>query len=127
MNLRNQRNQTKEAILNGRFVEYILNKHAKLIDADIQGKMNAFGFHSPLWKNRYFSVTKNVLSYTHLLQHRFVDMQTRQSKSGKIKKHSHAIHNRIMFGHAGEIVRELTFGFTQALKAQLMQFDKQKL
>ena len=125
MNLRNQRNQTKEAILNGRFVEHVLNKNAKLLDANI--KRGMADFQSAFWNQRNFNVSGNILAYTHLKQHRFADMKTRQTKHGRIRKKHYQIHNKPAFGVANEIVRELTFGFTDALKAQLMQFDGQKL
>lgn len=125
MSLRAQRNQTKGAILDGRFVDHVLSKNAKILDANI--KKGMVGFQSSFWSQRNFNVSGNILAYTHLKQHRFADMKTRQTKHGRIRKKHYQIHNKPVFGIASEIVRELTFGFTDALKAELMQLDGQKL
>lgn len=125
MSLRTQRNNTKEAILNGRFVEQILNKNAKSLDEKI--KKVTSGFQSAFWNNRNYSVRDNILSYSHLPQHRFADMKTRQTKKGAIRKKHYQIHNRPIYGQANEMVRELTFGFKEALKGQLQQMDGKKL
>ncbi len=127
MSLLTSRNKTKQAILEGRFISHVLEKNARNIDQEIKKRMNAAAFKSPFWRDRNFLTNGNVLSYAHLPQHRFVDMKTRQTKNGIIRKKQHAIHNRVLFGHANNIVRELTFGFTKSIKAQLQQFDGQKL
>ena len=80
------------------------------------------GFESPSWGDRSFSVSDSVLSYQHLGRHRFVDIKTRNTKQGKKRKKNHPIHNRIIFGHYNNIVRELKYGFTEAIKEEYNNF-----
>lgn len=125
MNLREQRNNTHEAILQGRFITHVLQQAGKDMDADIIKRMSEFT--SELWQNRDMSVNKNVLSYTHLRQHRFIDMKSRSTLRGKIRKKFYAIHNRPLWGHANEIVKQLTVGFTDGIREQMMQLDNTEL
>ena len=119
MSLRDQRNKTKEAIIEGRFITHVLEKEGKELNADI-GRRVA-GFSSALWDNRNFSVDENTLHYTHLKEHRFVDMKSRRSARGKKAKIFYAIHNRPLFGHANEIIKELTVGLTDGVREQMAQ------
>lgn len=127
MSLLTLRSQTSEDIAKGRFISKVLEKNSREIDAEMQKRMNAARFKSAFWRNRNFATNNNVLTYTHLPQHRFVDMKTRQTKDGVIRKKNHRVHNRVLFGHANNIVRELSFGFVQSVKEELMQLDGTRL
>lgn len=121
MSLRADRKQTHDAILKGRFVQDILGISSKEIDEAIKERMS--GFNSPFWSQRNFSVQNNMLIYTHKPVHRFVDMKTRLSNGTINKKKNHPIHNKVVFGHLNNIIRELSFGFTDALKYEINQLD----
>lgn len=121
-NLLAQRQNNSDDILKGRFVRMQLQKTANDIQEAQEKKM--VGFNSAFWNDRAFSVTDNELNYEHLKVHRFVDMRTRAKKDGsKVKKKSYAIHNRIVMGNYNNLVRELSFGFTDEVKAQLHKLE----
>lgn len=124
MNLRQTRSKTSEDIAKGRFIAAVLKKNARVIDADIQKRINRASFNSSFWSDRSFIVSNDgVMTYKHRPQHRFVDMKTRQTNSGIIRKKRYRIHNNVLFGHANNILRELAFGFTKSIKEELMQLD----
>jgi hypothetical protein len=123
MSLRQERNKTREAILEGRFISQVLAKEGKELDNDIKARINSAGFDSSFWGNRNFTVNENTMTYTHLRQHRFIDMKSRSSLLGKRRKKFYAIHNKPIYGHANEIVKELTVGFTDGVREQMMQLD----
>lgn len=125
MSLRQKRNDTREAIIEGRFITHVLQGEARELDQDIEKRTS--GFNSPFWKDRRFTVTGNRLSYQHARGHRFVDIRTRQSEKGIRKKRSYQVHNKPIFGHANQIVKEISFGLTDAVKEQMMDMDGTKI
>jgi hypothetical protein len=125
MSIRENRNREYEAIIEGRFITHVLQKNSEEIDDDITKRVAEFG--SPLWDKRSFGVNANTLTYIHLKQHRFVDMKSRKSLRGKRNKRSHAVHNKPLYGHANEIIRDLTVGLTQAVKDDMMRMDGTEL
>ena len=122
MSLLDNRSETRQAILKGRFIDSVLKKNGREINADIQKRMDAASFRSSFWSNRNFSTSNGVLTYSHLKQHRFIDMKTRQTANGIIRKKHYAIHNKVLFGHANNVIRELSFGFTQSVKGLAFGF-----
>lgn len=116
----NQREKLSEDVLKGRFTTQVLQEESQEIDRAQESLMSRRGFRSDAFYNeRSFEVNSNTLEYIHLGRHRFVDMRTRDSREGKHKKKSHPIHNRILFGHANNIIKQLHFGFTTAVKEKL--------
>lgn len=113
--------RTAEEILQGRFIGKVLSKEADEIAKAQDEKMSERGFSDPAWDERKFVVADSVLTYTHKPQHRFVDMKTRNTKTGKKRKKYHPIHNRIIYGHFNNIVRELQFGYTDAVKNSIKE------
>lgn len=115
---------TTEEILKGRFAKRVFQQTGNDIDKAQTKYMNSRGFESPAWNERTFLATDSALVVQHLGRHRFVDMKTRNTKNGKKRKKNHAIHNRIMFGHYNNIVRELKYGFTDAVKEEMKTLEK---
>jgi hypothetical protein len=58
-----------------------------------------------------------------LKKHRFVDMKTIQTDKGKKKKKNHPIYNKIIWEHYNNVIRELSFGFTEAAKEELRKLE----
>ena len=125
MSVLTERQQTAEAIAKGRFVRHVLQQEASNIDTVVKERMQSFS--SSFWSNRNLAVSDNKLTYTTLKKHRFIDMKTRQTKNGAIKKKHHQIHNKPIFGHLNNIIRELNIGFTEAVKQQFMSLDNKTL
>lgn len=121
MSLLEERKKTAEAIAKGKFVDYTLTQQSHELNADIQQRMSSFS--SAFWNQRNFSVSGNVLTYTTKKVHRFADMKTRQTKTGIINKKRYQIHNKPIFGHLNDIVRELNVGFTDAVKSHFMSLE----
>lgn len=125
MSLRKQRNDTREAILEGRFITHVLKKVGDDMNADIDKRIS--GFSSSFWVDKTMTTNKNVLTYRHQREHRFIDMRSRKSLRGNRRKRFYAIHNRPIYGHANEIVKELTVGFTDGVREQMKQMDGQQI
>jgi hypothetical protein len=124
MSLLQSRENLSEQILQGRFIRRVMQDSAKDIDQAQRKYMSSRGFENNDWySGRGFTVTENGLDYTHLKKHRFVDMKMRTSKKGKTRKKSHPIHNRIIWGHYNNIIKELHFGFTNAIKEELRNLE----
>ena len=117
--LQNRSNRTEE-ILQGKFIRKTLDETGKEIER-IQRKVTN-GFKSDFWNNATFTVTEDSLVHQHDKRQRFLDMRTRATKTGsKKKKKSRVIHNRVIFGQYNMLIRELTFGYTDAVKDELRQ------
>ncbi len=120
MNVLDKRKDKGNEILKGRFVRKVLQENARDLDQATFKKMKERGFKTPdFFTGRTFSVSDIEMKYEHFAKHRFVDMRTRETKGTRKKKKSHPIHNRIVWGHYNNVVRELAFGFTQEIKNEL--------
>lgn len=125
MDLLENRENLSDQILQGRFIRRVMQDVSKDIDQAQRKYMSSRGFENNDWfSDRGFIVTENGLDYTHLKKHRFVDMKTRNTKKGKVRKKPHPIHNRIIWGHYNNIIKELHFGFTNAIKEELRNLEE---
>ena len=122
MNRLDRRNKSSDnIILERRFVRTVLREEGADILREQTRKMSRSGFKSrELFTDRKINATDTVLSYEHLAKHRFIDMKRRRTINGIINKKNYAIHNRILYGFANNIVRRLSFGFTQSTR-EIMQ------
>lgn len=121
MSVLERRKDISEAVLKDRFIRQQLLEESKEIDKAQTSLMARRGFRGQDWfSDRDINVEgNNKMVLRHLPKHRFVDMRTRVSKRGRNNKKSHPVHNKILFGHANNIIKRLHFGFTQAVKAEL--------
>lgn len=122
MSLAQTRDRFSQDILEKRFIKKTLQDVSQDIDKAQRNYMSSRGFENNDWFNdRGFKVSEGQLDYTHLKKHRFVDMKMRDSQKGKRRKKNHPIHNRILWGHYNNIIKELHFGFTHSVQEQLMK------
>lgn len=120
MNLLTKRSDSKDAILKGRFIKRELQEEGSDMKQAQTSLMSRRGFKSSeFFTDRSISVDDTALRFDHLAKHRFVDMRRRNTKTGSIKKKNHPIHNRILYGHANNIVKRLSFGYTEAVKQEM--------
>ena len=120
MSLLQSRENFSDQILQDKFIRKTLRDVAVDIDKAQRNAMSSRGFENDDWYNgREFIVSNNTLDHTHYKKQRFVDMRTRTSKKGTNRKKSHPIHNKIIWGHYNNIIKELHFGFTNAVKEEL--------
>ncbi|MGJ8760400.1 MAG: hypothetical protein ACSHXA_07620 [Polaribacter sp.] len=123
MSLLEDRQKTSKAIAEGRFVDFVLQQESASIDTAVKEKMSSFT--SSFWSKRNFSTSNNQLTYTTLTKHRFADMKTRQTPTGVVRKKRYEIHNKPIFGHLNNIVRELSYGFTGAIRDKFYELEKE--
>ena len=121
MSLLDERTKTAHAIAEGRFIAQVLKEESTNIDKDVKSGMNSFS--STFWSKRNFAINDTTLTYTTLKRHRFIDMKTRQTENGVIKKKRHQIHNKPIFGHLNNIVSALSFGFTESVKQKFLELE----
>jgi hypothetical protein len=123
MSLLQKRKDNARAIAEGKFIEITLKNEGQEINQAIDKAMSSF--RSAFWRDKGMIVRGNTLEYRHKKQHRFNDMKTRTSKSkGTIRKKRNIIHNKIIYGHLNNIARELSFGFTDAVVAELKKLEE---
>lgn len=117
-----RRGSNNEQLLQQRFIAKILQEEAQEIDQAQRKMMISRGFtDSQVINGRQFSVSDTVLRYQHLKAHRFIDMSRRMVDGDSRKKIAHPIHNRILFGHANNIVRRLSFEYTSRMRDMLLR------
>lgn len=132
MSLLDRRN-TSTGIIEQRFITAMLNKTGKDILAD--SKREQKGFTNAKWNHVSANASDNTLTYDHLPRHRFVDMKTRnasnrtsstkkRTRTGKIKKKFYPIHNKVIWSNKRFLVKELSFGFTDAVKKQFLDLEQ---
>ena len=122
MSILDKRKGISEAVIKDRFIREQLQEESKEIEKAQSSIMTRRGFsQSEWWSRRSFKIDENKMEYTHMPRHRFVDMKTRNTTRGKIKKKNHPVHNRIMFGHANNIIKRLHYGLTEAVKEEMMK------
>lgn len=114
--------RSNKNLLEDRFIQKILGEEGYNIKKAQIEMMASRGFTSPeLLSNIKTQVTGTTMTHTDLLRHRFIDMKTREVRGQKKKVKSHPIHNRILFGHMNNVVRRLSFEFTEEAKKQIRQ------
>ena len=119
---------SNEALIKQKFISRILREEGENIRKDQTQVMGRRGFTSrELFTDRRFTTNENTLTYSHLPKHRFIDMSSRQTKTGKIKKVSHPIHNKILMGHANDIVFRLSVEYTSRMKKMLLEEFPQRI
>lgn len=121
-NLLDKRSDVADEILQNRFIRRVFSETGKDIDKAQTDFMSSRGFEKAEWfSGRSFNATDNSLDIEVLKIHRFVDMKTITSKAGKHRKKAQPVYNRIIWGHYNNVIRELAFGFTEAVKQELRQ------
>ena len=85
------------------------------------------GFQNSKWNDgEKFTVDKNTLTYSGQKVARFVDMKKRRTSkfsSSKSKVVQHNNHNKIIFSHKRFLIKQLSFGFTDEVKAQFRKLQ----
>lgn len=124
MNLLEKRKDNARLVLEGRFIKKVLTEQSEAMLEAQTKEMNAKGFKTQaFFSNRSFTASDDVSRLKFLTVHRFVDIKTRKTKRGVIKKKSHPIYNRIMWGHLPNIVRQLAYGFTDTVIDEMKKLE----
>lgn len=121
MNLLDKRKKSQEhSILEGRFIRTVLKEEGDNILQEQTKRMNKGKFRTRnFFTDRKINVTDSIMKMDHLAKHRFVDMRRRMTKGGIQRKKSYPIHNRVLYGHANNIVHRIGFGFTEEVVEQM--------
>ncbi|MFL9844754.1 hypothetical protein [Flavobacterium rhizosphaerae] len=113
-----------DEILEGRFIRRVLTDYSNDVNLAQVQYIGSHNFSNADWiSDRTFDVQENALQYSQKLKHRFVDMKFIGQGEARHKKKAHPIYNRIMWGHYNNIVRELAYGFTEAVKEDLRKLE----
>lgn len=124
MNVLDKRTKYNDEINKGLFIRTSLKEVGRGINKDQTSMMQRRGFKTAnFFTGRSFDVPGNVMHLDHFAKHRFVDMRSRVTKRGNIRKKSHPIHNRILYGHANTLVKTLSFGYVHAVKEQMQELQ----
>lgn len=102
------------------FVERTLKKHARKIDQKQSQGYSAFS--DPAFKGRSFATDGESLTYTQAALYRFVDMKKLRypgSQNQYKRKKVYDFHNRIIMGHYNGIMKELIYGASEEVIADL--------
>lgn len=123
-NLLEKRQKTQSEILENKFIRRVFTDTAKDIDTAQRQYMSSRGFqHNEWFDKRGFNVQDNNLEISVMKAHRFADMKTIATKKGTHRKKAHPLYNKIIWGHYNNIVREMAYGYTEAVKAELMSLE----
>lgn len=123
MNLLALREKNSDDVLKKRFIQKVLNEQGSDMLKAQNDAMRNRGFTTAGFYENSINVQTDTLQLDILKLHRFVDMSTRDSATGKHKKKSHPIYNRIVFGHLPNIVNDLSFGFSDTIIQELKQLE----
>lgn len=122
MGILQDREKRSEEIRQGRFIHSRLEETAKEINKLQQKAMS--GFKSEFWNNRTFSVSGGKLVHQHHKAQRFLDMKSHTGKDGnRQRKKSRVVHNKIIWGKYNYLVRELAFGYSEAVKEEFSNME----
>lgn len=110
---------TNDDVLKGRFISRILREEGQNIERAKQKVVSTFASRN-MYAAQYTN-TDSTLTMTHPMVLRFIDMKTRNTKTGKVRVKSHPVHNKIVFGHANNVVRRASFEYTSAMKEMLLK------
>ncbi len=108
---------SEDSILKGRYLRKVMRERGEEINKEVGKRTSSFS--SSLWSRRGISLTDDTLTYQSTKVHRFVDMKTRTTQEGKKRKKNYPIHNKIIMGQYSQMVKDLSFGYTEEIKAQL--------
>lgn len=117
------RNQIVNDVLERRYINKVLDEQGKKIMAAQNEIINSRGFNTSTFNNKNARAIEEKLQINVKKLHRFVDMKTRNTKGTVSRKKSHAIYNKIIFGHLNNIIFELQYGFTEAVKEELRRMS----
>lgn len=124
MNLIEKRKDNAKLIAEKRFIKKVLEEQGNEMKSAQTKVMRDNSFQSSKFFNkRRFNVSNDTMIITNLKLHRFVDMKTRKTKSGVKRKKSHPIYNRIIFGHLNNIIRQISFGFTDSVIEEMKKLE----
>jgi hypothetical protein len=120
--------KTVDEIMEGRFIKRVLQDTSKDIDQVQVKYMTTHGFENPDWYSALsFNATESALEFAQKIKGRFVDMKKIMKGRGENKKQqrkkNHPIYNKVMYGHYNNVVRELKFGYTDAIKEEMRKLE----
>lgn len=129
------RRNGEQGIIEGRFIQHVLQDQGKEIYGDIRKLQKRYNFKSNKWFTSSYSVSDKTMTYEHIAAQRFVDIKTRRVKGyrkgtrkvppGKInKKIVFAIHNKPIWTHKKFIIKTLSFGFTEEVMENFRRLAK---
>lgn len=115
-----------KGILERKFVRQVLAEeganlvqaHRKAIQSNLE-RHTGDTFSAVRHRVEHTGTAQGVLTVKHLKRQRFLDMKSLSRDGKPIKTRSYKVHNSIIFGHLNNVIRQLSFGFTEAVREKL--------
>lgn len=123
MNLIELRRDNADHILRKKFIKRTLTTEGQSILKAQKDRMNEANFTNPNFNKTKLDVSDFQATFTFVKLHRFVDMKSRKTKRGIIKKQAYPIYNKIIFGHLNNIIKEISFGYTDAVIEEMKKLE----
>lgn len=114
---------TLDKVLQGRFIKQVFQEEGRELMQSIDKVMRSRSFSNPSFYNRSITATEDSLIYDHALLNRFVDMRHNSINGNRVKRKAHPVHNRLLYGHANDIIYRLMYGFTEAVREDMARLD----
>lgn len=110
-------------VLKSRFISRVMADAGAEMERDINKVISSNAFSDPKWSKRNIATSDTGLVYSHLSSHRFVNMKRNTINGKSVKRVAYPIHNQIVMSHYNNIIRELKYGFTDAVKEELLSIN----
>ncbi|MGV0927177.1 hypothetical protein ACTS9K_08435 [Empedobacter sp. ULE_I145] len=123
MNLIEKRRDNADHVLKKRFIKRVLSTEGNSILKMQRELINENDFKNPNFNNLSLEVSDFRTTISLVKLHRFVDMKTRKTKNGIIKKKNYPIYNKIIFGHLNNIIKEISFGYTDTVIEEMKKLE----
>lgn len=123
MNLIEKRRDNADHVLKKRFIKRVLTTEGNSILKMQRELINENDFKNPNFNNLSLEVSDFRATISLVKLHRFVDMKTRKSKNGIVKKKNYPIYNKIIFGHLNNIIKEISFGYTDTVIEEMKKLE----
>lgn len=129
MDLLEDRKVTSDSPIFKANMERLLKEHARKMDATQNEGYSVFS--DPSFHGRSYSTDGDSLTYTQSALYRFVDMKKLRypgSQNQYKRKKVYNFHNRIIMGHYNGLMKDLTYGAAEEVKADLLEkFDNKTI
>ncbi len=102
------------------YVDRVMKERSKKINAEQQAGYSTLT--DPSFRGRSFASDGTQLTYTHSRLYRFVDMKrlrAPKSDTKYVRKKRYEFHNRVIMGHFAGMRKDLTYGLTEQIRAEL--------
>jgi len=118
------RAENADHVLKKRFIKRVLTQEGNSILSEQKKRMQEYSFQNPNFSRTNLNVSDFVATFTFAKLHRLVNIKTRKTRQGVIAKKAYPIYNQLVFGHLNNIIKEISFGFTDAVIHEMKKLEQ---